>query len=77
MFMEIPATLFIGGFATLAVIGHVALFHAIFFHPTEPAPQPRATRPNLHLVPMPERTAERPRDQQLVLRAAKPALKIA
>jgi hypothetical protein len=80
MFMQILATLFIGGFVTLAVIGHVALFHALFFHPAEPAPRPRAAGPNLRLVPMPERAAELAHDRQLVLRAAKPAkpaLKIA
>jgi len=33
MFMQIIATLFIGGFIALAVIGLVALFHAMLFPP--------------------------------------------
>jgi hypothetical protein len=40
MFMQIIAILFIGGFIALAVIGHLALFHALFIRRGQPAPQP-------------------------------------
>lgn len=40
MAMQIFATLFIGGFITLAVIGLVALFHAMLFPPRATDPQP-------------------------------------
>jgi hypothetical protein len=48
MLVQIFATLFIGGFIVCAVIGHVALFHALFVRPAQPIPQP--TQRKLRLV---------------------------
>jgi hypothetical protein len=76
MFMQIFATLFIGGFITLAVIGHVALFHALFFRPAEPAPQPQTAERKLRLV-VPEQSVQFARDRQLARKAAEPVLRIA
>jgi hypothetical protein len=36
MLMQILGTVFIGGFIVVAMIGHAALFHALFLHPAEP-----------------------------------------
>ena len=54
MFMQIIATLLIGGFVTLALIGHVALLQALLCSLRE---LPRT----LQLLPIPQDTAERPR----------------
>lgn len=72
MFMQIFATLFIGGFITLAVIGHVALFHAMFFRPAEPTPQPAERR--LRLVVQREVEAAH---EPLAPKSAAPVLRIA
>jgi hypothetical protein len=45
MFMQIFATLFIGGFITLALIGHIALFRALFLSPRNEPSQPRLVLP--------------------------------
>ena len=55
MVMQIFATLFIGGFITLAVIGLVAVLHGMLFHPAQPDLLPQAAEQNGQLS----------RDQQL------------
>jgi hypothetical protein len=72
MSMQIFATLFIGGFITLAVIGHVALFRAMFIRRAQPAPQP--AEPKLRLIT--QREAETAPEQPAAKSAA-PILRIA
>jgi hypothetical protein len=68
MFMQI----LIGGFIALAVIGHVALFYAMFFRPAEPTPQPAERK--LRLVAQREAEAEH---EQPAPEGAAPILRIA
>ena len=65
MFMQIFATLLIGGFVTLALIGHVALLQAFFF-------SLRTRRRTLQLLQIPQDAAELPR-----LAIPEPALRTA
>ena len=46
MVMQIFATLFMGGFIALALIGHIALFQALFF-PAAAAERQEPNKPNL------------------------------
>jgi hypothetical protein len=55
MVMQLFATLFIGSFITLTVIGLVAVLHGLFVRPAEPDLLPQAAEQNGQL----------PRDQQL------------
>jgi hypothetical protein len=68
MLMQIFAALFIGGFIVCAVIGHVALFHAMFVRPAQPIQR------KLRLVvrPRAEATHEHPASKTV-----EPALRIA
>ena len=68
MVMQIVSSLFIGGFITLALIGHVALFHAMLFRPAQPIPQPPERK--LRLVAQSEA-------EQLAQKGAARALRIA
>jgi hypothetical protein len=73
MVLDIFATFLFGGFVTLAVIGHVALFHAMFIRSAQPLPAVKGL--HLRLVPTTRRaqlTLER-----IEMKAAKPALRIA
>jgi hypothetical protein len=72
MFMQIFATLFITGFVTLAAIGHVALFHAMFIRRAQPAPQPAERK--LRLITQREVEAAH---ERLAQKSAAPALRIA
>jgi hypothetical protein len=73
MVMQIFATLLFGGFVAVAVVGHVALFHAMFFRAAQPLPQ--VTGRHLRLVPIANR-AELARER-VDMQAATPALRIA
>jgi hypothetical protein len=60
MLMQIFATLFIGGFIVCAVIGHVALFHALFVRPAQPIQPPAQRKLRLVVQPRAEAAHERP-----------------
>jgi hypothetical protein len=47
MFIQIFSALFIGGFVTLVVIGHIALLHALFIRSTGDIHRPDAEPPPL------------------------------
>jgi hypothetical protein len=60
MLVQIFATLFIGGFIVCAVIGHVALFHALFVRPAQPIQPPTQRKLRLVVRPRAEAAHEQP-----------------